>query len=69
MHETSILLTAFRLRKMIDDFIDCIVLSSAINHAEVGLQYSKELAESSLLTRFQMLPHGSELRFGGSFGA
>jgi len=34
MHETSTLLTAFRLRKIIDDFIDCIVLSSAINHAE-----------------------------------
>ena len=47
MHESSILLTAFRLRKLIDDFIDCIILSSAINHAEVLVTEDEELHKLS----------------------
>lgn len=34
-YETTILLTAFRLRSNLDDFIDCLILSSALNNAEV----------------------------------
>ncbi len=34
-YETTILLTAFRLRSSLDDFIDCLILSSALNNAEV----------------------------------
>jgi len=47
MHETSILLTAFRLRKVIDDFIDCIILSSAINHAEALVTEDEDLHKLS----------------------
>jgi PIN domain nuclease of toxin-antitoxin system len=31
-YETQILLTAFKLKKTLNDFIDCIILSAAINH-------------------------------------
>lgn len=31
VHDASILLTAFKLREVLDDFIDCIILSSGIN--------------------------------------
>ena len=47
MHESSILLTAFRLRKLIDDFMDCIILSSAINHAEVLVTEDEDLHKLS----------------------
>ena len=59
MHETSILLTAFKLRKIIDDFIDCIILSSAINHAEALVTEDEDLHKlseeiSSLKPGFKM---------------
>jgi len=47
MHETSILLTAFKLRKIIDDLINCIILSSAINHAEVLVTEDEDLHKLS----------------------
>lgn len=34
MHESTLLLTAFKLRGMLNDFIDCIILSSAINRCD-----------------------------------
>lgn len=34
-YDTSILLTAFELRRSLDDFIDCLILSSAINQCEM----------------------------------
>jgi len=47
MHESSILLTAFRLRKLIDNFIDCIILSSAINHVEALVTEDEDLHKLS----------------------
>jgi len=35
IHESALLLTAFRLRKMLGDFIDCLILASAMEHCEV----------------------------------
>jgi PIN domain nuclease of toxin-antitoxin system len=34
MHDTTILMTAFKLRNMLNDFIDCLILSSAMNNSE-----------------------------------
>jgi len=34
IHESTILLTAFKLRSMLSDFIDCLILSSAINQCD-----------------------------------
>ena len=34
MHESTILHTAFNLRKTLNDFIDCLILSSAINQCD-----------------------------------
>lgn len=31
IHDSSVLLTAFKLRRALSDFIDCLILSSAIN--------------------------------------
>lgn len=34
IYDSPILHTAFKIRKMLDDFIDCLILSSAINQCE-----------------------------------
>lgn len=34
IHESTLLLTAFKLRNMLGDFIDCLILSSAINQCD-----------------------------------
>ncbi len=34
MTHTQLLLTAFRLRNMMDDFVDCLILATAINHCD-----------------------------------
>jgi len=35
IYETKVLLTAFKIRRLIPDFIDCLILSSAMNRCEV----------------------------------
>ena len=35
IHDSSVLLAAFKLRRMLSDFIDCLILSSAINRNDV----------------------------------
>ncbi|MGB9854574.1 MAG: PIN domain-containing protein [Candidatus Bathyarchaeales archaeon] len=34
IHESTILHTAFQLRKILNDFIDCLILSSALNQCD-----------------------------------
>ena len=34
IYDTPILLTAFRLRKILGDFIDCLIISTAMNYAD-----------------------------------
>jgi predicted nucleic acid-binding protein len=34
MHESTILHTTFKLRKTLNNFIDCLILSSAINQCD-----------------------------------
>jgi PIN domain nuclease of toxin-antitoxin system len=34
IHESTILHTAFKLRNILSDFIDCLILSSAINNCD-----------------------------------
>ena len=34
MHDSTLLFTAFKLRRMLSDFIDCLILSSAINRCD-----------------------------------
>lgn len=43
MHDSSILLTAFKLRRMLSDFIDCLILSSAINYCDAVVTEDKDI--------------------------
>ncbi len=43
MHDSSVLLTAFKFRRMLGDFIDCLILSSAINYCDAVVTEDKDI--------------------------
>ncbi len=43
IHESTLLLTAFKLRNTLNDFIDCIILSTAINRCNCLLTEDKDI--------------------------
>ncbi len=43
IYDSTILLTAFRLRRYLRDFIDCLILSSAINRSETLVTEDKDI--------------------------
>ena len=43
MHDTYVILTALELRKLLSDFIDCIILSAAINYADILLTEDEDI--------------------------
>jgi len=43
MRETTLLLTAFKLRGVLSDFIDCLLLSSAINLCDVLITEDEDI--------------------------
>jgi PIN domain nuclease of toxin-antitoxin system len=43
MHDTTILQTAFKLRNILNDFIDCLILSSAMNNSEAIITEDNEI--------------------------
>ena len=45
IEDSSVLLTAFKLRKILDDFIDCLILSSAINQSDVLVTEDKRILD------------------------
>ncbi|MEM2970271.1 MAG: PIN domain-containing protein [Candidatus Bathyarchaeia archaeon] len=44
-HESALLLTAFKLRSMLNDFIDCLILSAAMNRCDVLLTEDKDIQD------------------------
>jgi len=42
-YESQLILTAFKLRKTLNDFIDCLILSAAINHCNILLTEDKAI--------------------------
>ena len=42
-HDTKLLLTAFKLRKTLTDFIDCLILSTAINHCDAVVTEDQDI--------------------------
>ena len=43
MHDTTILQTAFKLRNILNDFIDCLILSTALNNSEAIITEDNEI--------------------------
>jgi len=55
IHDTSVLLTAFRLRRTLDDFIDCLILSSAINRNDILVTEDENIQNLKKRRDFQEL--------------
>ena len=55
IYDTVMLLTAFRIRKLLNDFIDCLILASAINQAEVLVTEDENILELFNAKEFQEL--------------
>ena len=45
MYDSTLLLTAFKLRSMLNDFIDCLILSAAINRCDILLTEDQGIQE------------------------
>jgi len=43
MHDSSVLLMAFKLRRLLNDFIDCLILSSAVNRCDAILTEDNDI--------------------------
>lgn len=43
LHDTSVLLTAFKLRRTLSDFIDCLILSFAINRTDALVSEDRDI--------------------------
>ncbi len=54
-HETNILLTSFKLRNMLNDYIDCLILSTAMNHCNAILTEDNEIQNLKKNTEFNNL--------------
>jgi PIN domain nuclease of toxin-antitoxin system len=55
MHDTTILQNAFKLRNMLNDFIDCLILSSALNHSDALITEDDEIQSLKKNTEFHNL--------------
>lgn len=55
MHDTTILQTSFKLRNMLNDFIDCLILSSAMNYSEAIITEDNEIQGLKKNIEFQNL--------------
>jgi len=43
IHETTLLITAFKLRRLLSDFIDCLILASAMNECDSLITEDSEI--------------------------
>ena len=64
IHESALLLTAFRLRKMLGDFIDCLILASAMNHCEVLITEDNDVRDLRNNGEFIALCAATNPKFG-----
>ena len=55
IQDTSVLLTAFKLRRTLSDFIDCLILSSAINRTDALVTEDRHIRELRGEGEFQAL--------------
>jgi len=55
LHDTPILLIAFKLRSYLNDFIDCLILSSALNHCDMLVTEDYHLHDLAHMKDFQEL--------------
>ena len=66
MHDTTILQTSFKLRNLLNDFIDCLILSSAMSKSDAIITEEYEIKSLRKNTEFQNLVTDQNPRFQDS---
>lgn len=55
LHDSSVLLTALKLRNLLNDFINCLILSSAINQSDAIVTEDRDIQSLRERREFQEL--------------
>lgn len=55
MHDSSVLLMAFKFRRLLSDFIDCLILSSAINQNDAIVTEDEDIQNLKRTKEFRGL--------------
>ena len=55
IYESTLLLTAFKLRSMLGDFVDCLILSSAINRCDALITEDSDIQNLKKINEFNEL--------------
>lgn len=63
IYDSSVLLTAFRLRRALSDFIDCLILSSAIVRSDILVTEDEDIRNLREGRDFQELLHTMKPQF------
>ncbi len=63
IHDTPILLVAFKLRNILNDFIDCLILSSAINCADILVTEDSDIHELTAMDKFKKIVQEANPKF------
>jgi predicted nucleic acid-binding protein len=54
-YDSTLLLTAFKLRSMLNDFIDCLILSAALNRCDILLTEDRDIQDLKKSKEFNEL--------------
>jgi len=63
IHDGSVLLTAFKLRRTLSDFIDCLILSSAVNRNDALVTEDEDIGNLGRKEEFQEFLRAVNPRF------
>lgn len=63
MYESDILLTAFKLRHLLHDFVDCLILASAINRCDTLITEDDDITDLKKAKEFNELLQTLNPRF------
>lgn len=63
IHDSALLLTAFKLRSMLSDFIDCLILASAMNQCDAVITEEKDMKGLESSAEFDSLRAGINPEF------
>jgi len=63
IHDSALLLIAFKLRSMLSDFIDCLILASAMNHCDALITEDNDIKDLEGSMEFDSLRAGTNPEF------
>ena len=63
IHDNNLLLTSFKLRRILNDFINCLIFSSAINQCDALITEDSDIQNLTKNKEFNELPTTTNTAF------